>query len=120
MVTQPERRRQLVALESALRELVGLLRLDRRCRWTSHFAIALDRAEALLADGFTQADLDDLSSSIRHLYGGAGTFGDYTPGRWNPATGRLDPIPGMDRLEPSSSEVYRLADDLRVTGRYEP
>jgi hypothetical protein len=106
-----DRRPQLERLLTGLRQLVDILRREELCDWTKHFANSLAHAEHLLANGFTQEELNDLSSSIMGVYGGSGSFNDY-PGN-PPATG----ISGRD-LSKLCDAVYDDAQELRVIGRY--
>ncbi len=69
----------------------------------------------LLSQGFTQNDLNELSSSVNHVFGGAGSLNDYAP-----VVQRLDGtfniIAGMDSFDELASRVYDSALTLRVTG----
>lgn len=106
-----DRKLQLERLSTHLRQLVAVLQQDELCDWTKHFANCLAHAEHLLANGFTQEELNDLSSSIMRVYGGSGSFNDY-PG--NPTTTGM---PGRD-LSALCDAVYDDAQELRVIGRY--
>jgi hypothetical protein len=57
--------------------LVELLEKDPSCPWTHHFLKSLETARELQAKGFTQAQLNDLSGSVRRVYAGMGSFNDY-------------------------------------------
>ena len=106
-----DRQSQLEMLLIHLRELVAVLGRDEHCDWTRHFEHSLAWAEHLEANGFTQDELNELSSSITRVYGGSGSFNDY-PG--NPATTGMF---GRD-LSMLCHAVYDDAQELRVTGRY--
>ncbi|KAA9001325.1 hypothetical protein FJU30_08905 [Affinibrenneria salicis] len=73
------RRKQLRALTEYLELLCELLRLDSQCGWTTHFEHSLSVANRLLETGFEQVELNELSLSIRSVYGGMGSFNDYVP-----------------------------------------
>ena len=106
-----DRRPQLERLFIDLRQLVAVLRKDELCDWTNHFENCLALAEQLLHNGFTQDDLNGLSSNVMGAYGGSGSFNDY-PG--NPTTTGMS---GRD-LSTLCNAVYDDALELRVTGRY--
>jgi hypothetical protein len=69
----------------------------------------------LLSLGFTQSELNELSGSVNHVYGGAGSFGDYAPARAK-TDGTFGTIPGMDRFSEVSGNVYTSALALRIVG----
>lgn len=73
------RREQLMKLAASLEALCKLLQLDSQCTWTKHFQACLAATQALLASGFDQAALHDLSSAIRRVFAGMGSFNDYVP-----------------------------------------
>ncbi|EMI53566.1 hypothetical protein RSSM_04995 [Rhodopirellula sallentina SM41] len=102
----PEHRAaQLQTLIERLRRLVPILTADADCVWARHFANCLHRAETF-ADGFTQDDLNGLSSSVMSVYGGMGSFNDYVA---YGAGGR--PVDGFAGL---CGDVYDAALNLRV------
>ena len=103
----PERRAQLETLQSELRALVELLRLDADCPWTRHFESCLSRAELLPNSAPDQETLNALSSSVMHVFGGMGSFNDYAPWR----NGQV--IRGMEALDAASGAVYDAALELR-------
>lgn len=103
------RKETLKQLCEALRDLVGLLRLDKRCRWTDKFERDLDQASQLLKNGFSDQDIENLSTSIRYVYQGSGSFNDYGPGTYNPKTGRYDATHDTENFEAVSQRVYDLA-----------
>lgn len=106
-----DRRPQLERLLIGLRQLVPVLREDELCDWTKHFENCLALAEHLLANGFTQDELNELSARLTRVYGGSGSFNDY-PG--NPAANGMS---GRD-LTALCEQVYDDAYELRVIGRY--
>ncbi|RUL62029.1 hypothetical protein EKH79_14030 [Dyella dinghuensis] len=107
------RREQLEELNVRLGELLLVLTQDPLCQWHKHFAKCQQRAAFLLSQGFTQSDLNELSGSVKHVYGGAGSFNDYAPVRAN-ADGSFGIIAGMDHLSELSSKVYDSALAIRV------
>ena len=117
MVTIDERRRQLASLVESLRSLVSILRADDSCQWRNHFETQLSNAEHLLTSGFTQEQLAELSSSICFVFGGMGSFGDYSPDRYDATTGRCSPLPGTQDFENVSGAVQERASELRIVGR---
>jgi len=109
------RREQLETLHAHLGELVVVLAQDPLCQWRKHFMACQQRAASLLSIGFTQGELNELSGSINHVYGGAGSFSDYAPARAK-ADGTFGAIAGMDRFSELSGNVYTSALALRVVG----
>ena len=105
-----DRKPQLERLVPHLRQLVAVLQQDELCDWTKHFENCLAVADHLLTNGFTQDELNNLSSRVMGVYGGSGSFNDY-PG--NPTTG----MSGRD-LSALCDAVYHDAQELRVIGRY--
>ena len=117
MITAHLRHQQLASLIESLHRLVSILRLDASCQWRGHFESQLARAKRLFADGSEQEHLSELSSSICFVYGGMGSFNDYSPGFYDPTTKRYAPIPGTEDFSAASESVYERALELRVTGR---
>ena len=103
-----DRRTQLAELAVNLAELVEVLRHDPRCQWTHHFESCLASTELLAAGNPTQSEINELSGSVMHVFGGMGSFNDYAP--WQ--NGRT--IPGMEALTDASGNVYQSAFALRV------
>lgn len=110
------RRKQLAELEANLARLCQLLNLDPNCRWTRHFERFLSETKNLLAEGFCQRELNELSGSVMHVYGGMGSFNDYVPvmntresSRWYGEFGDPSNIIGA---------VFQSAQELRVVGSY--
>jgi hypothetical protein len=110
-----DRREQLQLLASNLAMLCELLSLDPRCQWRKHFASCLAQANSLLAREFSQEELTDLSASVNGVFRGMGSFNDYAPATKGP-DGQFTSIPGMEKLEELSSQVYDSALALRVVG----
>src|SRR5580693_7156772 len=111
-----DRRAQLKSLVESLEHLVEVLRLDPRCQWTPHFESSLQRAHELIESEFSQDALSTFSASVMSVYGGAGSFLDYAPAVYGQHTGRYTVIPGMERFEQLSGQVYDEALSLRVIG----
>ena len=110
------RARDLDDLELSLTRLVELLRLDPTPMWQRHFEASLEKLRALRHAGYAQSDLNNLSVFIMHVYGGTGSFNDYSPGCYDEKSGRYTPIPGTGDFQSLSSQVYGLALALRVIG----
>jgi hypothetical protein len=107
---------ELQELEASLLRLVSILRLDGACRWTSHFETSLATTRRLLNDGYSPADLNELSASITRLYAGQASFNDYFPHHDDDATGRISPIRGTERFDDASTDVQTRAVGIRSTG----
>lgn len=95
-------------LVRALKTLVEILRLDPSCQWTTKFENDLAKASGLL-NKCDEDDLHSLSASVRYVFRGMGSFNDYSPAIYNPATGKYDPIPGADDFEKVTQEVFDLS-----------
>ena len=108
-------REQLENLHAHLGELAAVLAQDPLCQWRKHFVACQQRAASLLSHGFTQSELNELSGSVSHVYGGAGSFNDYAPVRAK-ADGTFGLIAGMDSFDKLSGNVYKSALVLRVVG----
>lgn len=100
------RKSQLSNLKVELENLVGILRKDSGCTWLKHFEHCLESADILLENGFEQDQLNDLSTKIRSVYGGMGSFNDYVP------------PPNTWGNNEYSGKVYDAAMELKVIGRY--
>jgi hypothetical protein len=116
MITAETRQKQLTCLTESLRRIVSILRLDDSCQWRGHFENQLAIAEQLVADGFTQDQLAELSSSICFVFSGMGSFNDYFPGKYDAATGCYTPLPGSEDFDAVSHAVAEQAFELRVIG----
>ena len=99
-------------LIDALADLVALLALDPKCPWRKTFASNLELARRMKGGPLGADELAALSASIRHVYGGMGSFNDYAPVIYDAATRRHAVIPGMDGLNKITSQVFSLAVDL--------
>ncbi len=108
---------QLDALIASLKELVEILANDPQCQWQKHFTDCLGCAEALRERGFDQQALNELSGSVRHVFGGMGSFNDYAPVKADPAPPGFKLIDGMDRLAAVANQVYDRALELIVVDR---
>ncbi|MFC5049119.1 DUF6966 domain-containing protein [Rubritalea spongiae] len=114
-ITQEIRLGQLQLLIESLCELNKILALDTDCQWTAHFRRSQLEAEKLLSD-FTQDHLNVLSTRIRSVYGGMGSFSDYVPITKSQDGGFMT-IAGMENLTLHSGHVYDQALELKVVGR---
>lgn len=96
-------------LIDALTSLVALLALDSGCQWErqieSGLATALDLKDAEIGT----TDLVALSASVRHVYGGMGSFNDYAPVIYDAATRRYARIPGTEDFDDIRGRVFDLA-----------
>ena len=106
------RKSELKRLILALEHLCIYLRLDDKCVWTAHFEQQLIYAQQLDKNGFSQADLNELSSSVRSVYGGMCSFNDY----YNPnyLSQRSSIIKQLGSSAELPSRVYECALDLMV------
>ena len=113
---QPERSKQLKELIIGLEHLLSWLDLDPRCQWAKHFSRMNYEAIQLRDNGFTQDQLNSLSTSIRSVYGGMGSFNDYCP----PPMDKKRATWYKDSTKPKepSSDVYELALALKVIDSY--
>lgn len=102
-------------LINALVSLVTLLALDPGCQWTRKFTTDLERARQLKDGAPNASDLAQLSASVRHGYGGMGSFNDYAPAVYDSATRRYVAIPGTDDFETVKHQVFDLALALVVS-----
>jgi hypothetical protein len=105
-----DRKDQLERLIKSLRQLRDILRGDPTCRWTAGIESFGYEAEQLAAHGFSQSDLNGLSTSVQSIYGGMGSFSDYIP----QADGRV--LPWVDAFDKLRGDVYENALALKVTG----
>ncbi|MCG1046298.1 hypothetical protein IHE31_06155 [Mycetohabitans rhizoxinica] len=103
-------------LADTLLRLVNLLTLDPSCQWVHKFKLDLEQANRLKAMSFNSSDLAKLSASIRHVYGGMGSFNDYEPTWYDSATGRYVPIKGTEDFDMLRKKVFDLAIALITVG----
>jgi hypothetical protein len=108
---------ELELLIADLREMVALIEMDPLCRWTAKFRMDLANASQLLANSFNQDDLANLTSSIRSVYGGVGSFNDYLPGRYDPTTGHCVSFPWADQFDRLSTSVFDRALALVISSQ---
>lgn len=101
------REEQLKVLVRSLENLTNSLEADPHSGWLNHFRHHLSEAQYLLKNGFTQDDLNSLSTSLRSVYGGMGSFNDY-----------YNPLDKTNIIGKYSSQVYSNAFHLKVTGSY--
>jgi hypothetical protein len=104
----------LKQLRESLQRLVEILSLDINCQWTTKFKNDLMWCEELLNTTPSKEDIYSLSSSIRSVFQGFGSFNDYAPGIYNPSTRRYESIPGTEDFEPIANKVFDLSVDLHV------
>ena len=104
-MTQPPPLENLI---TSLDQLVKILAHDPGCQWRRHFERCLAWAQALKAEGFTATELNDLSSQIRSVYGGMGSFADYAPVSSGPGNA-FSVIAGMENFDAASKAVYQHA-----------
>jgi hypothetical protein len=109
---------QIETLIHSLSDLTAILDLDPNCQWRSHFLSSSVMAEEVRLRSFSQDDLNELSGSVRHVFGGMGSFSDYCPLKQDMKTKSWHPIPGMERLTDVSNAVYESALQLMVVGKY--
>lgn len=103
------RSEQLSLLIENLRAMISLLDLDSSCIWAPHFKKSLKDAIDLSKSPLNQNDLAALSSSIRSVYGGMGSFNDYFPAQYDTATGRCISFPWADEFDRLSTLVFDRA-----------
>ncbi|WP_441603656.1 DUF6966 domain-containing protein [Dyella sp. 2RAF44] len=108
------REEQIRLLIDSLREMVSLLERDSSCGWVRHFKMSLDEAIDLSINGWNERDLAALSSSIRSVYAGMGSFNDYFPARYDPATGRYASFPWADQFDRLRASTFNQAVALVV------
>ena len=109
------RQKQLEDLHAYLGELVVVLAQDQACQWRGHFASCQQRAARFLSHGFTQNELNELSGSVNHVFGGSGSFSDYAPVMQKP-DGTFSIVAGMESFDELAAKVYDSALALRVIG----
>ncbi len=101
-----DRTLQLEAFKLELEKLLSVLREDEGCNWLDHFESSLKQTCWFLDNGYEQSQLNKLSSSIRSVYGGIGSFSDYVPPQSTWGTNRI------------SNRVWETALDIQVTGKH--
>ena len=113
-IMTPDRKQQLNKLIEALEHLCMHLRLDENCTWTRHFERQLTIAKELVEIDFAQSDLNKLSSSIRSVYGGMGSFNDYYNPNFTKEINKI--IKQIGSSTELSERVYDYALELKVIG----
>ncbi len=98
-------------LKLAIEQLCLHLKTDESCIWTNHFEKQLKHVNDLIEYGYVEENLYELSSSIRAVYGGMGSFNDY----YNPhhSKERNELIKLYGSSSDLSSKVYDLAVKLK-------
>ena len=104
---------QLNTLAVSLMELTEVLSFDPGCQWRRHFEQCLATARQLKATEFSQNQLNELSGSVRSVFGGTGSFNDYAPVTLAQG-GAVSVIPGMERLDQIAGQVHESALALMV------
>lgn len=101
----------LADLKLAIEQLCMHLKTDESCIWTNHFEKQLKQVNDLIEYGYVEENLYELSSSIRAVYGGMGSFNDY----YNPhqSKERNELIKLYGSSGDISSRVYDLAVKLK-------
>lgn len=105
------RRAQLARFVETLGDVLAILRLDPQCEWTAQFGQLLEASQKLANDGFTQADINELSrSACRALSRRDGEFRHYVPPAELPTAG----LHGTDNFETFAQAAYEQSLQLRV------
>jgi hypothetical protein len=111
-----DREAQLIDFITALAKLISILQEDSACKWTNHFRKCLAESKRLTRYGFVQTDLNKLSNSVISVYGGTGSFSDYTPiipsSKLNESHS-WQPSASFKKLDQTASEVFEKALALR-------
>jgi hypothetical protein len=107
----------LEKLVQALKRLVEILQLDPSCTWTAKFQNDLAKGIELLNGKYEEDDLRSFSSSIRHVFGGMGSFNDYYPGKYDRLTGRYNRIAGTEDFEKIVKQVFDQSLELISSNR---
>jgi hypothetical protein len=105
----------LQKLAQALSRLIAMLKLDKECLWAvKKLSRDLQWCQFLIANGYDDAELRDLSASISSMFqGGMGSYNDYCPAVQD-ANGRFQVIPGMEDLDAANRDVLDYAVQLRA------
>lgn len=105
-------------LISLLEKVIPMMEKDQNTEWPRYFIGFLEDAKKIAADGYAEASVRDLCSSIRSMYMGKGPFTDYAPMVIDPKTGLYTAIPGAEDYDRISREICITADEIRVIGSY--
>ncbi|AZZ98454.1 hypothetical protein [Pseudoalteromonas sp. R3] len=98
-------------LKLAIEQLCLHLKIDKSCIWTDHFERQLKQINDLIEYGYVEENLYELSSSVRAVYGGMGSFNDYYYPHQSKERNELIKKYGSSR--DLSSKVYDLALKLK-------
>jgi hypothetical protein len=109
------RAKHLEDLADALAALIRVLARDPECGWRDHFDRSLAQVRRLQTGGFTQPELNELSGSVMHVYGGHSSFNDYAP-LMSDGQGGFKLIPGAERFSELAGAVHESALSLRAIG----
>lgn len=101
----------LSQLKLAIEQLCLHLKTDDSCIWTNHFEKQLKLVNDLIEYGYVEENLYELSSSIRAVYGGMGSFNDYYNPQQSKERSKLIKLYGSS--SDLSSKVYDLAVKLK-------
>jgi hypothetical protein len=96
-------------LISNLREIIEILEKDPIGQWTRGFKSFLETALELQSSGYPEQEIRDFCGGIRSIFGGAGSFNDYSPS---------PEIHGAKKFGSLSNRLYALADEIRTIGTY--
>lgn len=103
---------QLYSLSDSLQEMVSILSLDKKCKWTIVFTVLHKKAESLLCSECTSRELNRLSSAIITIYRSESGFTDYAPLEFNCKTGGYYYIIGAENFTDVSWKIYSLAEEI--------
>ena len=98
-------------LKLAIEQLCLHLKTDECCIWTNHFENQLKQVNDLIEYGYVEENLYELSSSVRAVYGGTGSFNDYYNPHQSKEKNELIKLYGSSC--DLSSKVYDLAVKLK-------
>ena len=104
---------QLDTLAVSLMELTEVLSVDPRCQWLRHFKQCLATARQLKVTEFSRNQLNELSGSVRSVFGGMGSFNDYAPIAVAQDSS-VSVIRGMECLDHIARQVYENALALMI------
>lgn len=66
-------------LNENVKKLILILELDEKCLWTEHFKKCQTWIDFLIEYGFTQEEINLLTSALISVYGKKDSFNDYIP-----------------------------------------
>lgn len=102
----------LFELANALEQLNAMLSLDATSKWAGLFRHAAEVAKQMSDLPFDPSESARFSASIRHVFGGVGSFNDYEPMQFDPSSGRYITINGTEGFDALRRKVYELATAL--------